>query len=258
MNAPNDGRTDDRSPAPRVLVLAGLDPSGGAGLFADGLAIRAAGGKPLLCATAVTAQSTQRVRSIFALDPGEVEAQVLALLDDEAGIGAVKVGMLGSPAVAEAIAGLRRNPALASLPWVIDPVLFSTSGAPLVEGGAAIYDGLLPGAVVTPNAPEAAALAGMDVPRSETELLRCAETILAKGAHAVIAKGGHLDAEPTDWVVAAAGATRLAGERRPGSKRGTGCRFASYLATWLAAGDPLQVAAAGAKAFVAAYLDGAA
>ncbi|HEY0839372.1 MAG TPA: hydroxymethylpyrimidine/phosphomethylpyrimidine kinase [Vulgatibacter sp.] len=241
-----------------MLVLAGLDPSGSAGLFADGLAIRAAGGRPLLCSTALTVQSTKKVRSFEAVDPAHVEAQVLALLEDEAEIGAVKLGMLGSRAVAATIADLRRHSALASVPWVIDPVLFSSSGAPLVEGGAAAYEGLLRGAIVTPNAPEAAALAGTEVPRREEELLRCARAILGEGARAVIAKGGHLDDEPTDWVVTEEGATRLAGVRRAGSKRGTGCRFASYLATWLAAGDSLQVAAAGAKAYVAAYLDGAA
>lgn len=237
-----------------VLVLAGLDPSGGAGLLADGEAIRAAGARPLLCATALTFQSMRRVHGWHAVSPAHVEAQALALLEDEPGIRAVKIGMLG--AAAASVARLRESPGLRGVAWVIDPVLASSSGAPLVEGGARAYDDLLRGAVVTPNADEAAALSGLPVPTNEDELLRCAEAIVGRGARAVIAKGGHLAAEPTDWVVTPEGASRLPGERRPGSKRGTGCRLASFLAARLAAGDALPVAAAAAKGFVAGYLDG--
>lgn len=238
----------------KVLVLAGLDPSGGAGLFADGDAIRAAGATPLLCAAALTFQSTRRVHGWHPVPPAHVEAQVRALLDDEPGIRAVKVGMLG--AAAAAVASLRERPELRGVAWVIDPVLASSSGAPLVDGGARAYDGLLPGAVLTPNADEAAALSGRPVPTNEDELLRCAEAIVGRGARAVIAKGGHLAAEPTDWVVTAEGVLRLPGERRPGTKRGTGCRLASFLAARLATGDDLATSAAAAKGFVAGYLDG--
>ncbi|HWV39894.1 MAG TPA: hydroxymethylpyrimidine/phosphomethylpyrimidine kinase [Vulgatibacter sp.] len=235
-----------------VLVLAGLDPSGGAGLLADEEAIRAAGARPFLCATALTFQSERRVHGWDPVAPSSVKAQVRALLDDGAGIRAVKVGMLGG--AAGVVGELRAHPDLRDLPWVIDPVLASTSGAPLVEGGARAYDRLLPGAVVTPNAGEAAALSGLPVPRDETELLRCAEAIVDRGARAVIAKGGHLAAEPTDWVVGAEGALRLPGERLAGSRRGTGCRLASFVAARLALGDPLPAAASAAKSFVTGYL----
>lgn len=237
----------------QVLVLAGLDPSGGAGLFADGLAIRAAGASPLLCAAALTNQSTLRVHSWHPVPPDEVEAQARALLDDERGIRAVKVGMLGE--AAGAVARLRDRPELQGVAWVIDPVLASSSGASLVKGGVAAYDALLEGAIVTPNAAEAAALSGRPVPRDEDDLLRCAEAILSRGAGAVIAKGGHLEGAPTDWLVTRNGATRLLGERRGRGKRGTGCRLASFLAGRIANGAGLAAAASEAKAWVASYLD---
>lgn len=248
-----DGLDVESLAGAKVLVLAGLDPSGGAGLFADGGAIVAAGARPLLCATALTYQSTRRVHGWHRVDPAAVEAQVLALLDDEPGIRAVKIGMLAG--AADVVARMRRRPELRGVSWVIDPVLASSSGAPLVDGGAGAYDGLLDGAVVTPNAAEAAALSGLPFPLNEDELLRCAEAIVARGAAAVIAKGGHLTAKPTDWVVTADGAVRLPGERRPRSRRGTGCRMASFLAARLAQGDAVPDAATAAKAFVAAYLD---
>lgn len=242
---------------PRVLVLAGLDPSGGAGLLADAEAIRAGGGRPLGCATAITVQTTRAVRRFEALAASLVIEQATALLEEDGPIAAVKLGMLGSPEIAAAVAQiLGRDGRLVGVPWVIDPVLKASSGATL---GAAVraYDALfaIGGAIVTPNVPEAAALAERPVPEDEAALVACARALLDRGPAAVIAKGGHLPGEPADLVVTPGGVTRLPGMRRPGTRRGTGCRFASALATALARGGSLDEAARVAKAHVAAYLD---
>ncbi|AKU91936.1 hydroxymethylpyrimidine/phosphomethylpyrimidine kinase [Vulgatibacter incomptus] len=237
-----------------MLVLAGLDPSGGAGLVADGEAILAAGARPLLCATAITIQTTARVRGWHGIPAEVVTAQALALAEEEGPIRAVKLGMLGS--AAPAVARLKEHPLLAGAAWVVDPVLFSSSGAELVEGGTDAYRPLLErGPIVTPNAMEAGAFAGLPEPRDEAALLGCARRLVDGGAAAVLAKGGHLDGEPVDWLVSARGAEPLRGTRRPGSKRGTGCRLASFLAARLALGEGLFDAARDAKRYVAAYLD---
>lgn len=240
---------------PAVLVVAGLDPSGGAGLLADAEAIRAAGARPLACASAITVQTTRAVRGFQALEPALVRAQVEALAEEDGPIGAVKLGMLASPATAAALAELRGHPGLRDATWVIDPVLRSSSGAELLAGGAAGYAPLLEGAVITPNLDEVAQLLDVPVPRTEAEMEAAGRALLAKGAAAALVKGGHLEGEPVDLLVEPVRTHVLRGRRRPGTRRGTGCRLASHLAAQLARGADLPVAAAKAKAFVAAYLD---
>lgn len=230
----------------RVLVLAGLDPSGGAGLLADVASVLAGGAEPLGCATALTIQTTRAVRGWAPVDPEVLRAQLVALVEEEP-IHAVKLGMLGE--AAPVVAWLRRE--LAAIPWVIDPVIRSSSGAELVRGGASAYDGLLAGAVVTPNLAEATLLTGA----LEGETERAAAILLDRGARAALVKGGHLEGEPLDLLAEREGTTLLRGVRRPGTRRGTGCRLASFLAARLACGDSLPAAAAAAKAHVAAYLD---
>jgi hydroxymethylpyrimidine/phosphomethylpyrimidine kinase len=241
---------------PRILVLAGLDPSGGAGLLADAETIRTAGGRPFACATAITVQTTRAVRRFEALPASLVIEQATALLEEDGPFEGVKLGMLGSAETALAIATtLASDARLAGVPWVIDPVLKASSGASL-GAAARAYEPLLSlGAVLIPNVPEAAALAERPVPEDEAALAACARALLTRGPRAVIAKGGHLPGEPADLVVTAAGLARLPGVRRPGTRRGTGCRFASALATALARGASLADAARAAKELVAAYLD---
>ncbi len=244
---------------PTVLVVAGLDPSGGAGLLADAEAIRAAGARPLCCASAITVQTTRAVRGFRALEGDLVAAQVRALAEEDGPIGAVKLGMLGSAEVVQALSVLREHPALRDAAWVIDPVIWSSSGAEMVEGGAAAYAPLLERAmVVTPNLAEAAALLGLPPPDSAAAMREAGEALRARGAEAALIKGGHLDGEPVDVLVTAGGAHELRGVRRPGTRRGTGCRLASFLAAELAGGAAPAAAAAAAKAYVAAYLDHAA
>ena len=242
---------------PNVLVVAGLDPSGGAGLLADAEAIRAAGGRPLCCASALTIQPTRAVRGFHAVEAAVVAAQVEALAEEEGPIGAVKLGMLGSAAVVEVLAKLRDHPALRGAAWVIDPVIRSSSGAALIEDGGAAYGPLLrAGAILTPNLAEAAELAGLPPIRGAAEMERAGVVLLARGAVAVVAKGGPREGEPRDLVVTGEGVHPLRGKRRPGTRRGTGCRLAAFLASRLAVGEALTPAAEAAKRHVAAYLDG--
>jgi hydroxymethylpyrimidine/phosphomethylpyrimidine kinase len=256
-----------------VLVLAGLDPSGGAGLLADAEAIREVGATPLCVPTALTVQTTKRARSFEPVKPDYVLQTTRALLDEEE-IGAIKIGMIGSPGIAAAIAALLEDPRCASLPVVLDPVIASSSGAPLFLGSLddarAAIRSLWTRAIVTPNALEASLLLDLrDPPRDEKGLGRAARALLDQGAHAVVIKGGHaLGDESIDLLIERDAlranqlvehrfaAPRLLG-RDPLTqvvKRGTGCRFASALAAKLSLGSSLPAAVLAAKSQVLRYL----
>ena len=247
----------DASGMPCVLVLAGLDPSGGAGLLADAEAVRAAGARPLCVATALTAQTTRRMHGFQPLAPALALQTAHALLEEEP-VRAIKVGMLGTSAMARAVAELL---ARAGLPAVVDPVLSATSGAALFQGGPeaarAAYAALWPHAVLTPNAPEARVLLDLpEEPRDPEALERTARELVRRGARAALVKGGHAaGGEAVDVLCTPDACERLSAPRLPGAgARGTGCRLASALAAHLARGEPLSAAARRAKQLVTAYL----
>ena len=252
-----------RPTAPAVLILAGLDPSGGAGLLADAEAVRAAGGRPLCVATALTVQTRARARSFQPCAPSFLLESARALLEEE-DVRAIKIGMLGTPQLARAIGDLLGE--FPALPAVLDPVVAASSGALLFKGtpgdARLAVMGLSVRALLTPNLPEACLLLGLPPPGPEAgaeaqEAL--ARALVEAGAKACVVKGGHASGDEAVDVLAtlkdgAVTHARLAGPRLPGTARGTGCRFASALATGLARGeDPLQAALA-AKKLVAAYL----
>jgi hydroxymethylpyrimidine/phosphomethylpyrimidine kinase len=240
---------------PAVLVLAGLDPSGGAGLLADAEAIRAAGARPLCVATALTVQTSRRALRFQPVDAALIEEQCSALIAEEP-IASVKLGMLGG---AEAAAAASRAAARVSMPLVIDPVLRASSGAGLFVGDArAAYAELLRlGPVVTPNLAEARDLLALPAePRDSDEMAQAGRALVLLGAKAALVKGGHLAGDAVDVLVTATARADLRGSRLAGSKRGTGCRLASTLAARLALGDDLETAARWAKQAVAAYLAG--
>ncbi|HUL58416.1 MAG TPA: bifunctional hydroxymethylpyrimidine kinase/phosphomethylpyrimidine kinase [Anaeromyxobacteraceae bacterium] len=244
-------------PAARVLVVAGLDPSGGAGLVADLDAVRAAGADAWLVAAALTAQGPGGARGFEAATEGFVLDQIDALVEGRERAGAVKTGMMGSALNAAAVAARLAEPPLARTPLVVDPVLAASSGASLFDPeGAAVGDAFAPllsrCRVATPNLPELAALTGLDVSTDEGAV-RAARALPAR---AVLVKGGHRRGAPEDLLVEGRRVTRLAGRRRPGSARGTGCRLASALAAFLARGMALEEAARRAKRLVERYLDG--
>src|SRR5262245_20725178 len=182
---------------PVVLSIAGTDPSGGAGLFADMKTFHACGVYGAGVVSAIRVQNTLGVRRVEAVSPALVAAQLAAVLDDLPGA-ALKTGVLTTAAQVDAIAAC-----LDAYPQnrlVIDPVLTAGSGDPLGASDVAdaIATRLLPHAVViTPNLDEAARLTQRDV-RDLAGMHRAAEELVARGAAAVLVKGGHLPGEPCD------------------------------------------------------------
>jgi hydroxymethylpyrimidine/phosphomethylpyrimidine kinase len=226
--------------APCVLVLAGLDPSGGAGLLADAEAIRALGATPLCVATALTVQTRRAVRRYEAVDARLIADSVRALLEEE-DVRAIKIGMVGNAANARAIRALLP----AGIPVVVDPVLASSSGAPLFDGPPRLLLELASGALLTPNILEARTFCGGTA--DATRLLR-------EGPDAVLMKGGHLDGTPIDVLATRAGTESFEAPRIAARARGTGCRLASAVAAGLARGLPLRDAVIAARALVRDYL----
>jgi hydroxymethylpyrimidine/phosphomethylpyrimidine kinase len=226
--------------APAVLVIAGLDPSGGAGLLADAEAIRALGARPLCVAAALTVQTTRSARRYVPVDAALIADCVRALLEEE-DVRAIKIGMVGSAANARAIRAVLPS----GMSLVVDPVLAASSGTPLFDGPREALLELARGAVFTPNILEAEAFLGM--PAS-------AEALLAKGPSAVLLKGGHLPGTPVDVLATVGGTERFEAPRVRSTARGTGCRLASGIAAGLARGLPLREAVSAARQHVREYL----
>ncbi len=235
----------------RVLTIAGSDSGGGAGVQADIKTITALGGHAASAITAITVQNTLGVGAVHPVPPELVVAQVRAVLDD-IGADAVKTGMLGSAEMVETVAEILTG---VSVPVVIDPVMIAKGGAALMDERAlaAVRGRLIPLAtLLTPNAPEAAALTGLVVETTD-DLRRAGEALLAMGAAAVLMKGGHVPgASVTDLLITPAGETGFSGARiDTRHTHGTGCTLASAIATGLAQGLTLEAATARAWAYVA-------
>ncbi len=179
----------------RVLIIAGSDSSGGAGLTRDVATLAAFGVEAACALTAVTAQTHARVTAMQALPAELVRAQIRAALESGP-IAAVKIGMLANGGIALAVAA--SLPRREEVPIVLDPVLASSSGEALLdgEGCTVLRERLLPRTtLLTPNIPEAAALLGEEPAQGGPQLLRQAQYLLALGPSAVLVKGGH-GAEP--------------------------------------------------------------
>jgi hydroxymethylpyrimidine/phosphomethylpyrimidine kinase len=238
-----------------VLVIAGVDSSGGAGLTRDVQAIRDCGGVAVCAVTAVTAQTDAQLRAVHVLPAALLRAQLSAALETRR-IGAVKIGMLATRAtVAAVLASLAR----ARVPLVLDPVLAASSGGRLIDaaGERLLRRALLPRAtLLTPNIPEAAALLQVPAARSDAELLAQARALCRLGAGAVLLKGGHgTGAQAVDLLVTRRGAVhRLAAPRVPATQRGTGCALAAAIAAGLAARLSLRAACEQAKRYVSGLL----
>lgn len=242
--------------APRVLVVAGSDPSGGAGLQADLRTLHALGAYATTALTAITVQDTRTVHAVSPVDPFLVERQMQVALDD-VGADCIKLGMLATRTTVELVARVCETRAR-SVPLVLDPVLVSSSGQPLleVEGHRTLIDRLLPQcALLTPNAPEAEVLTGRAV-ESEADMHRAADVLLMMGQPAVLLTGGHLPGDSVvDLLRTADGLERrFEAPRRTGSFHGTGCVLASAVAAGLAAGLTLENSVERAHAAVARAL----
>lgn len=236
---------------PRVLIIAGSDSGGGAGIQADIKAVTMLGGYAATAVTAVTVQNTLGVTGIHAVPPDLVRAQIAAVLDD-IGADCVKIGMLGDAGTIEAVADALED---VRVPVVLDPVMVAKGGAPLLEEEAvgALIERLLPmAALVTPNAPELAVLADTEV-ADEADALLAAQELVSAGPRAVLAKGGHLDGPiVADWLVWRGGQRRFESPRiETRHTHGTGCTLASAIAAGLAAGRPLEAAVEAARDYVA-------
>ncbi|HEY0766565.1 MAG TPA: bifunctional hydroxymethylpyrimidine kinase/phosphomethylpyrimidine kinase [Steroidobacteraceae bacterium] len=232
-----------------VLVIAGADSSGGAGLARDVRTLAGFGTRVVCAVTAVTAQSDSRVTAVHPVPPHIVRAQIAAAFATTR-VGAIKIGMLGTRAIALAVAA--SIPPREQVPIVLDPVLVSSSGGALLDAGGreALRENLVPRAtLVTPNIAEAAALLGTEPASTEEELLRQARALLALGAAAVLIKGGHgSGSEAVDLLLSGAQPLRrLTAPRTAKTQRGTGCALASGIAAGLAAGLDLADACARAK-----------
>jgi hydroxymethylpyrimidine/phosphomethylpyrimidine kinase len=240
-----------------VLVIAGTDSSGGAGLARDVATLTRLGADALVAVTAVTAQTDSEVRAVELLPPALVRAQIGAALATRRAA-AIKTGMLGNGAIVAAVAAA--IPPRELVPLVLDPVLAASCGGTLLDeaGRAALAALLLPRAtLLTPNIPEAALLLGAAPAASAAEMIEQGRALCARGAAAVLVKGGHASsaALAIDWLVTRAGSVqRLAAPRVAAARRGTGCALASAIAAGLAARLPLEAACQRAKEHVTGLL----
>jgi hydroxymethylpyrimidine/phosphomethylpyrimidine kinase len=234
----------------RVLIIAGSDSGGGAGVQADIKTVTALGGYAATAITAITVQNTLGVTGVHAIPVDVIEAQARAVLED-IGADAIKTGMLGDLATVEAVARVLDS---AAVPAVIDPVMVAKGGAALLASEAveAVRRLLVPrAALLTPNAPEAEALTGLTVATTD-DLRRAGEALLKLGAKAVLMKGGHIAGDRVvDLLITPAGETAFEGERiETRHTHGTGCTLASACATGLAQGMELTAAVARAWDYV--------
>ena len=244
----------DPSPPPRILSIAGSDSSGGAGIQADIKTIERLGGYAMTAITAVTAQNTLGVTRIAAMEPSLVRAQIEACLED-LGVDAIKIGMLGSPAIAAAVLEALDQ---AGVPIVLDPVMVATSGSVLADDAtlAALAPLMDRAALVTPNLPELAALTGTPVDSAEA-VHRAARTLADRHGAPVLAKGGHGDAPADDQrvidrLVYPGGDFVSFDHARLDTRHthGTGCTLSSAIATLLGHGQELEHAVRLARGFV--------
>jgi hydroxymethylpyrimidine/phosphomethylpyrimidine kinase len=238
-----------------VLVISGTDTSGGAGMQQDVRALHALGVQGRFVVTAVTAQGKTGVSAVQPISPKMLQAQIEAAVS-LGPIAAIKIGMLGSAAVIEAVA-----PFLPDAPIILDPVLKASAGGLLLdrEGEQALRRLIWPRArLVTPNLPEAAYLLSAPEAQSPAAMRGQAAALLSLGAPAVLLKGGHLDGDWATDLLTEAGKLRwFKVKKSPGSMRGTGCLLSTAIAAGLAQGKSLPLSIAQAKRLIGRFMGGA-
>lgn len=234
---------------PVALTIAGSDPSGGAGIQADLKTFHQFGVYGEAVVTLVTVQNTRRVTRVECLPPDLVAEQIQAVLEDIPPA-AAKTGALGNSRTIEVVAKLAES---FPFPLVVDPVMISKHGAPLLapEDSRVFRELLVPRAsLLTPNLAEAAALAEMEV-RGPEEMRRAAERIFRMGAKAVLVKGGHLDQQAMDILLADGTWHEFPAERiQTRHTHGTGCTLSAAITAELAKGTPMVHAVHLAKLFI--------
>ena len=244
--APNSGtKADSVTNTARILVIAGSDSGGGAGIQADIKTIAMLGGHPMTAVTAVTAQNTLGVDAIHPIPAEMILAQIDAVIAD-IGVDAVKIGMIGSPFTALHIAA--RLERLDGVPIVFDPVMVATSGGELADAATVAAFGRLMGVatIATPNLPELKRLT------SEEDPVAAALHLVGQHGCAVLIKGGHEEGDAlADALIEEDNMTSWQGQRIPTEHtHGTGCTLASGIAYFLAKGESLASAVGSAREFV--------
>ena len=241
---------------PIALTIAGSDSSGGAGIQADLKTFSALGVYGASAITALTAQNTQGVDAVAAVEPEFVHAQLRSVFSD-LDVSAAKTGMLANAAIIDAV--LRELATVPDLPVVVDPVMVATSGDRLLDEAAvdAVRSRLMPRAtLLTPNLEEAAVLLDGEPAVSWSEMEEQGRAIVAHGAAAVLIKGGHLGgARARDVLVTSHAATWFEAEFvDTANTHGTGCTLSAAIAAGLSTGQPLETAIATAKDYLTSAL----
>ena len=239
---------------PLVLIIAGSDSGGGAGIQADLKTVSALGAFGMTAITALTAQNTTGVYGVLEIEPEFVVKQIEACVSD-IGCDAVKTGMLSSTVIIEAVADAISRHKLG--PLVVDPVMIAKSGAPLLkpEAIAALKTKLLPLALVaTPNLHEAGALTGREI-KTLAQMKEAARAIRDLGPENVVVKGGHLEGIAADLLYDGREFTEFHSERiDTKNTHGTGCIFASAIAANLAHKKSVLESVTVAKDFITAAI----
>ncbi|UQA63058.1 bifunctional hydroxymethylpyrimidine kinase/phosphomethylpyrimidine kinase [Polyangium aurulentum] len=236
----------------RVLIVAGSDSGGGAGIQADIKAVTALGAFASTAITALTAQNTRGVFGVFAVPPDFIAQQMQLVLED-IGADAIKTGMLHAPEVIEAVCSVYERSAK-GVPLVVDPVMVAKGGALLLlpEARDALVGRLLPlAALITPNLPEAEVLAGQKIDGVEG-MREVAARLLDMGPKAVLVKGGHLEGPKVVDVLRTRDGEHLFEDTRIDTRatHGTGCTLASAIAAGVAQGLGMQEAITRARRYL--------
>jgi hydroxymethylpyrimidine/phosphomethylpyrimidine kinase len=236
----------------RVLIVAGSDSGGGAGIQADIKTVTMLGAFAASAITALTAQNTEGVHGVVPIDPAFIRQQMEVVLDD-IGADAIKTGMLHDAPVIETVTAVLEERAN-DVPLVLDPVMVAKGGAPLIQTDAieTLKRRLAPrAAVLTPNLPEAEILCGREI-ADLAAMREAARTLLDLGCRAVLLKGGHLLGDVVHDLLATASGIREWQSKRIDSRHthGTGCTLASAIAAGLAQGMAVENAVERARDYV--------
>lgn len=235
---------------PIVLSIAGHDPTGGAGITQDAAVIRWSGCYPLTVPTALTIQDTRGVKGVIPVEPAWFREQLRCVTDDLAP-DVIKIGMLGTGEIAKEVLHFLETQ---DRPVVLDPVLSSSDGEPLVDVIEPIEELYSHVSLITPNLPEAEYLAGRGLLTAD-EIDEAGWLLMERGVQAVLIKGGHRQDKPDDVLFWEEGQVIIEGDWIEGPEvHGTGCALSSLIACKLAKGDALDEAVAASKKILAQKL----
>lgn len=233
-----------------ALTIAGSDSGGGAGIQADLKTFSALGVYGMSVITAVTAQNTREVRSVQNIDVEVIKDQFEAVVDDLP-VNGIKIGMLSTEEIIKTVSNCLKK--VQNIPIVLDPVMISKSGHPLLKENAvsALIQYLLPQSfIITPNLPEAEVLANMKI-ADQDAMVEAAKMIHKQGPRYVLVKGGHLEGEAADLFYDGEKCIWIKGERiHTKNTHGTGCTLSSAICAFLARGEQPAAAVEKAKAYI--------